>query len=101
MSQSPSSSASVYTSKQDKSNEELLNYLRNKIVSRGVREINGLKRVFRIMDDDGSKALSLAEFCKAMQDYRIFPADAPEVSRVFNLFDRDAQGSIDYDEFLR
>jgi Ca2+-binding EF-hand superfamily protein len=53
------------------------------------------------MDDDGSKALSLAEFGKAMQDYRIFPADAPEVSRVFNLFDRDGQGSIDYDEFLR
>ena len=101
MSQAPSSSASVYTSKQDKSNEELLNYLRNKIVCRGVRGINGLKRVFRIMDDDGSKVLSLAEFGKAMQDYRIFPADAPEVSRVFNLFDRDAQGSIDYDEFLR
>ena len=100
-SQAPSSTLSAYTSKQDKSNEELLNYLRNKIVSRGVRGINGLKRVFRIMDDDGSKSLSLAEFGKAMQDYRIFPADSLEVSRVFNLFDRDGSGTINYDEFLR
>jgi Ca2+-binding EF-hand superfamily protein len=92
---------SVYSSKQDKSNDELLSYLRNKVVSRGARGINGLRRVFRIMDDDGSKALSLAEFGKAMQDYRIFPADAPEVQRVFALFDRDGSGSINYDEFLR
>ena len=92
---------SVYSSKQDKSNDELLNYLRNKIVSRGARGINGLKRVFRIMDDDGSKALSIQEFGKAMQDYRIFPSDAPEVARVFALFDRDDSGSINYDEFLR
>lgn len=53
------------------------------------------------MDDDGSKALSLAEFGKAMQDYRIFPQDAPEVARVFGLFDRDGSGCINYDEFLR
>ena len=92
---------SAYSTKQDKSNEELLNYLRNKIVSRGARGINGLKRVFKIMDDDNSKALSLAEFGKAMQDYRIFPAEAPEVARIFSLFDRNNSGSIDYDEFLR
>jgi Ca2+-binding EF-hand superfamily protein len=92
---------SVYSSKQDKTNDELLNYLRNKVVSRGARGINGLRRVFRIMDDDGSKALSLAEFGKAMQDYRIFPAEAPEVCRVFALFDSDGSGSINYDEFLR
>jgi Ca2+-binding EF-hand superfamily protein len=92
---------SVYSSKQDKTNDELLNYLRNKVVSRGARGINGLRRVFRIMDDDGSKALSLAEFGKAMQDYRIFPAEAPEVRRVFALFDSDDSGSINYDEFLR
>ncbi len=70
-------------------------------MSRGVRGINGLKRVFRILDDDGSKSLSLAEFGKAMQDYRIFPSDAPEVARVFGLFDTDGSGVINYDEFLR
>lgn len=99
VSQAPS--MSQYSSKQDRSNEELLNYLRSKIVSRGARGINGLKRVFRILDDDGSKELSLQEFGKAMQDYRIFPAEAPEVARVFALFDRDNSGSINYDEFLR
>jgi Ca2+-binding EF-hand superfamily protein len=53
------------------------------------------------MDDDGSKSLSLSEFAKAMQDYRIFQSEAPEVARLFNLFDRDGSGIINYDEFLR
>jgi hypothetical protein len=34
-----------------------MEYVRQKIVSRGARGINGLKRVFKIMDDDDSKSL--------------------------------------------
>ena len=36
-----------------------MNEVRSKIVSRGARGINGTKRVFKIMDDDNSKALDL------------------------------------------
>ena len=36
-----------------------MNEVRSKIVSRGARGINGRKRVFKIMDDDNSKALDL------------------------------------------
>ena len=36
-----------------------MNEVRSKIVSRGARAINGIKRVFKIMDDDNSKALDL------------------------------------------
>jgi Ca2+-binding EF-hand superfamily protein len=45
--------------------------VREKIISRGARGINGIKRIFKIMDDDDSKALDRQEFTKAMADYRI------------------------------
>jgi hypothetical protein len=45
--------------------------VRNKIVARGARGINGIKRVFKIMDDNNSKTLDMQEFGKAMNDYRI------------------------------
>lgn len=32
----------------------------------------GISRVFRIMDDDGSKALSYAEFKKGLGDYGVY-----------------------------
>lgn len=41
------------------------------MTARGVRGINGIRRVFKIMDDNQSKTLDFSEFAKAMQDYRI------------------------------
>lgn len=84
----------------EKNDVELFEMVRFKIVSRGARGINGIRRVFKIMDDDCSKCLNRAEFSKAMQDYRI-TTDTNEVNRIFNLFDSDRSGSINYDEFLR
>jgi Ca2+-binding EF-hand superfamily protein len=52
------------------------------------------------MDDNDSKTLDRQEFQKAMQDYRI-SSDPQEVSRIFKMFDRDGNGEINYDEFLR
>ncbi len=77
-----------------------MNLVREKIVSRGARGINGIKRVFKIMDDNDSKTLDMQEFTKAMQDYRItIPKE--DIARVYCLFDRDGNGEINYDEFLR
>jgi hypothetical protein len=45
--------------------------VRDKIVSRGARGINGIQRIFKIMDDNNSKTLDMDEFTKAMKDYRI------------------------------
>jgi len=36
--------------------------VREKIIARGARGINGIKRIFKIMDDDDSKALDRQEF---------------------------------------
>jgi Ca2+-binding EF-hand superfamily protein len=52
------------------------------------------------MDDDNSRSLSLSEFKKASNDYKL-DLDEDEVEVAFIAFDRNNDGSIDYDEFLR
>jgi Ca2+-binding EF-hand superfamily protein len=49
----------------------LVEAVRNKIISRGARGINGIMRVFKIMDDNNTKTLDFNEFRKALNDFRI------------------------------
>lgn len=52
------------------------------------------------MDDNNSRSLSIEEFRKALNDFRIdIPDD--QVAIVFNAFDLNRDGTISYDEFLR
>jgi len=41
------------------------------MAARGARGILGLRKVFKIMDDDNSGYLDQSEFNKALQDYRV------------------------------
>ena len=54
---------------QGRSMEQLAQVLKDKLASRGARGIIGLQKQFKIMDDDNSKSLNMAEFNKAMTDY--------------------------------
>lgn len=84
---------------QDRSDDGLINTLRDKIASRGTRGILGMARLFRIIDDDNSRTLSYQEFNKVLNDLRLdFRPD--EVKRLYGKFDTDRSGTIDYDEFL-
>ena len=77
----------------------LLDKVRVKLASRGANGLLGLSRIFRIMDDDGTKSLNMNEFKKAMRDMALMLTET-EVKQLFQLFDRDGGGEISYDEFI-
>ena len=74
--------------------------LRKKVSSRGANGIFSLGRLFRNIDDNNSKSLSLEEFTKCMNEFRL-GFDESDISKVFKYFDRDGSGELSYDEFLR
>ena len=80
--------------------QQLLDNLRERLAKRGTRGISSIGRKFKIADDNRSGQLDQAEFKKCMHDFRIGMNQA-QVSRVFDLFDRDGSGEVSYEEFLR
>jgi len=46
-----------------------LDKVKEKLVERGTRGFFGLRRVFKIADDNNSGQLSLSEFLKVFHDY--------------------------------
>uniref|UniRef100_A0A671VDX0 Calcyphosine-like b n=1 Tax=Sparus aurata TaxID=8175 RepID=A0A671VDX0_SPAAU len=73
--------------------------LRLQCLARGSSGIKGLGRTFKIMDDDNSRSLDLKEFLKGLNDYGIL-MEKQEAMALFQQFDRDGSGTIDFDEFL-
>ena len=51
------------------------------------------------MDDDGSGALEIQEFWKAMKDFRV-KISQDECRQLFDLFDENDDGTLDIDEFI-
>lgn len=51
------------------------------------------------MDDDNNRSLDLKEFLKGLNDYGIL-IEKQEATALFQQFDRDGSGTIDFDEFL-
>ncbi|XP_034242045.1 calcyphosin-like protein isoform X4 [Thrips palmi] len=76
-----------------------LERLRLICLSRGASGIMGLGRMFRLMDDDGSKALNFEEFSRGMQDAGL-ELDASHLQELFDMFDKDKSGSVSLNEFL-
>ena len=77
----------------------LVKLFRDKIKARGARGIIGLQKLFKIMDDDGSKTISLPEFNKACRDFRVGISE-DNVPVLFDVFDVNHDGTLNIDEFL-
>lgn len=77
----------------------LIDKVRAVLASRGANGVLGMARLFRIMDDDDSKFLSIAEFKKAMRESSLMLQDS-EMTALFNLFDTDGGGTISYEEYM-
>ena len=60
----------------------IIQTLKRQLKARGAHGMIGLGRKFRIMDDDGSKSLSLMEFKKAMREMEL-PLSDKDMRLVF------------------
>uniref|UniRef100_A0A1B0B310 EF-hand domain-containing protein n=1 Tax=Glossina palpalis gambiensis TaxID=67801 RepID=A0A1B0B310_9MUSC len=85
---------------EDGTEKDPLTKLRLLCLTRGARGIVGLGRVFRIMDDDGSKTLSVEEFSDGIKECGLNELTEEEIEGLFSSFDEDGSGTIDMTEFL-
>jgi Ca2+-binding EF-hand superfamily protein len=81
-------------------NHPLVKRVRDLILARGGEQgIHTLQRVMAVMDSSGDKMLSREELHFGLRDYGIVLSRA-DVHAVFDVFDRDGSGTVDFDEFL-
>lgn len=79
--------------------QQLVALFREKIKARGARGIVGIQRLFKIMDDDGSRSLNEQEFAKACKDFKIGISEE-NIPILFTYFDSNHDGCLNIDEFL-
>jgi len=80
--------------------KEPLQMVQAAFLARGAAGIKMAQRRFKIMDDDYSKSLSFDEFRKGIREVGCRLTQEQEME-LFRQFDRDGQGTINFEEFLR
>ena len=80
--------------------DNIIEKIRNKIRSRGIRCLISLENNFRSLDDDNSQTIDFDGFEKTAQDFR-FGITFEELQKLFYFFDKEKIGRIDYDEIIR
>ena len=88
---------------EDEANREAdnspISIFRKALASRGASGFAGLQRIFKILDDDNSKTLSLSEFTNAIK-YTKIDMNEKQIKELFQYFDNSNTGSISYDAFI-
>ena len=80
--------------------EDLVNDIRNKVLERSSNGIRGIARIFKAMDDNGNHLLDVDDFRWGLIDYGI-TITKEQATMVLDHFDRDKNGQVDFNEFLR
>ena len=80
--------------------EKILNQIREKLITRGIKGVCSIAKYFRIVDENNTQTIDFKEFKKCCQQFQ-FNLNENEIKIAFVSFDRDNTGEIDYDEFLR
>ena len=79
--------------------EDIMAHLRNNLVQRGPRGLMSIRRTFMLIDENSDKRIQFSEFEKMFKRYR-FNLSQTEINNLFNYFDKDGSGYIDYGEFI-
>lgn len=80
--------------------EDLIAECKTKIMDRSSGGLKALARIFRAMDDNGNGQLDVDDFRWGFIDYG-FNLSKEEAARLLAHFDRDGNGTVSYDEFIR
>ena len=80
--------------------EDLIAEVKAKILERSSGGIKGIARIFKAMDDNGNRQLDIDDFRWGFIDYG-FNLTQDEARQLLDHFDRNGDGVISYDEFLR
>ena len=84
---------------QPKTAQDLLFEIKQTLCNRGSYGIRGLARIFIAMDQDGSKTLEFEDFKWGLRNYGL-NFNVQETNELFKFFDKNSNGSIDFDEFI-
>jgi len=85
---------------QDLEIKELLTLIRTELRERGAYEVAGVRTKFRRADRDGTQSLNIAEFKDLLTDQLAIRLSEADVKELFEAYDADGYGGIDYEEFL-
>ena len=87
-------------SRRNSNREDVFIKFKNKLLSRGIREISSISKLFKISDKNKNFKIEFNEFNRICKEYNIGLED-DEIRYLFNKFDIDGSGDISFDEFLK
>ncbi len=80
------------------SGDPVLDACREKLLARA-KNVQGLAKRFKIMDDDRSGTLDFNEFRKGIKECQVGITDM-QIKHLFHIFDKNDNGSVSYEEFI-
>lgn len=79
---------------------DFLKELQAKIAERAQSGLSDLEKIFKAMDQSGDGNLDVDDFRWGLMDFGI-QVSKEEAGEVLQVFDRDKNGSVNFNEFLK